>query len=198
MRVVAHFAKWLVGLAPAETQTTAAERDCLVRHARGCRRIVEIGVWHGVTTARLRGVMAPDGVLYAVDPFPPGRLGVSFQRWIARREVARVRNGRVCWLRLTGEAAARAYAALGVGPVEFLFIDGDHSYEGIRADWEGWRDLVARGGAVALHDSRPTPLRPLDGAGSVIFTEQVVRCDPWFSLVDEVDSLTVFRRVARP
>lgn len=72
MRVIAHFARWLVGLVPAETQTTPAERACLVHHAAGCRRLVEIGVWHGVTTAALRAAMASDGMLYAVDPFPRG------------------------------------------------------------------------------------------------------------------------------
>ena len=66
--VANHFARWFVGLAGPETQTTVAERDCLCRHAAGCRRVVEIGVWHGVTTCRLRGQMAADGILYAVDP----------------------------------------------------------------------------------------------------------------------------------
>src|SRR3954466_9025749 len=78
MRGVAnHFARWFVGLAGPETQTTVAERDCLCRYAAGCRRVVEIGVWHGVTTCRLRGQMAADRILYAVDPYPVGRLGVS-------------------------------------------------------------------------------------------------------------------------
>ena len=65
--------KWLFGLAPAEVWTTSAERECLVRHASGCRRIVEIGVWHGGTSKSLRAAIAPSGVLYAVDPYPPGR-----------------------------------------------------------------------------------------------------------------------------
>ena len=75
--VVNHFARWFIGLAGPETQATIAERDCLCRHATACRRVVEIGVWHGVTTCRLRGQMAADGILYAVDPYPVGRLGVS-------------------------------------------------------------------------------------------------------------------------
>ncbi len=65
MRVLAHFLLWNLGLARAETQTSEAERDCLARHAKGRRRLVEVGVWHGVTTCRLRRVMAPDG---ALDP----------------------------------------------------------------------------------------------------------------------------------
>jgi hypothetical protein len=47
---------------------------------------------------------------------------------------------------------------------------------------------------VALHDSRSTPTRPIDDAGSVKVTSQVIRPDPRFAVVDEVDSLTVLRR----
>lgn len=42
--------------------------------------------------------------------------------------------------------------ALGGYPVDFLFIDGDHSYEGVRLDWENFGPLVRQGGLVAFHD----------------------------------------------
>src|ERR687894_95659 len=109
MRPLPHLLLWLAGLRAAETQTTTRERSALAARAAGRSRVVEIGVWHGVTTAVLRRAMAPDGVLWAVDPFPAGRLGVNLQRPIARAQVRRVANGRVRWIRSTGEDAARAY-----------------------------------------------------------------------------------------
>lgn len=36
--------------------------------------------------------------------------------------------------------------------VDFLFIDGDHTYEGVKADFENFRLLVRPGGVVAFHD----------------------------------------------
>jgi len=42
--------------------------------------------------------------------------------------------------------------------VDFIFIDGDHSYEGVKADYEHWIDTVKRGGHILFHDacnSRP-------------------------------------------
>ncbi len=51
--------------------------------------------------------------------------------------------------------------------------------------------MIAVGGIVALHDSRSTPHRPLDNAGSVQFTEKVIRHDTRFDVIDEIDSLTV-------
>jgi predicted O-methyltransferase YrrM len=189
VRVLTHYVKWTLGVAEAETQTTVAERDCLARHAAGRRRVVEIGVWHGVTTKRLRSAMDPTGVLTAVDPFPLGRLGISLQERIAHHEVSTIPNGTVAWIRTTGAEAAR-----GHGSVDFVFIDGDHSEAGLLADWKAWSPLVEAGGIVALHDSRSSRERRIDDAGSVKVTNEVVLPDKRFELLDTVDTLTVLTR----
>ncbi|MBU8896327.1 hypothetical protein DRW03_27765 [Corallococcus sp. H22C18031201] len=194
MRVTTHFALWLAGLAQAETQTTAAERACLAKHAAGRRRLVEVGVWHGVTTRVLRAVMDPTATLWAVDPYPVGRLKVSVQQLIAHREVASVRNGHVQWVRTTGADAAREHRVQGFPAPDFIFIDGDHSYEGLQADWTGWSPLVAPGGIIALHDSHSTPQRPLETAGSARYTNEVVMQEKNYERVETSDSLTVMRR----
>jgi cephalosporin hydroxylase len=36
--------------------------------------------------------------------------------------------------------------------VDFLFIDGDHTYDGVANDFETYAPLVKKGGIVALHD----------------------------------------------
>src|SRR5579863_7202118 len=113
------------GLAKEETQTTEAERDCLSRYADGKRRLAEIGVWHGVTTCRLRKAMARDAVILAIDPYPRGRLGISMHRIIAHREVAKVPNGSVHWIRKTGAEAAATLR--NSEPFDLVFIDGDQA-----------------------------------------------------------------------
>lgn len=37
--------------------------------------------------------------------------------------------------------------------VDMLFIDGDHTYEGVAADWSLYHRLVRPGGLIAFHDS---------------------------------------------
>jgi predicted O-methyltransferase YrrM len=37
-------------------------------------------------------------------------------------------------------------------PIDFLFIDGDHTYKGVKRDWVMYSPLVADGGMVAFHD----------------------------------------------
>jgi hypothetical protein len=65
MKTLLHFLKYQLDLVQAETSVTKAQWDCMAPHASGRRCLVEIGVWHGVTTRRLRVVMASDGILDA-------------------------------------------------------------------------------------------------------------------------------------
>jgi predicted O-methyltransferase YrrM len=194
MRVMPHFLLWNLGLAKPWTSRTAAECACLERHAAGKKRLVEIGCWYGVNTRRLRGVMAPDGVLFAVDPYPPGRLGFSAIRLIARRELAKCRNGSLRWVRATDVEAARELTAAGEQPVDFIFTDAVNTYEGLRTTWEAWRPLLAPGGVAVIGDSRSSKTRDLEDLGSAVYAREVIQRDPDFEVVDVADTLTVFRR----
>jgi predicted O-methyltransferase YrrM len=41
-------------------------------------------------------------------------------------------------------------------PLELLFVDGDHSYEGAKADFERWGAFVRTGGHLLFHDAVDT------------------------------------------
>lgn len=40
--------------------------------------------------------------------------------------------------------------------IDFLFIDGDHTYEGVKQDYEMYSHLVNEGGYIAFHDINDT------------------------------------------
>ncbi len=46
------------------------------------------------------------------------------------------------------------YKTWDKGKIKLLFIDGDHTYEGVKADAEGWFDHVSSPGAILFHDFR--------------------------------------------
>ena len=41
---------------------------------------------------------------------------------------------------------------LGEQQLDFLFIDGDHSYQGVKQDFEDYKEFVRPGGIIAFHD----------------------------------------------
>lgn len=51
-------------------------------------------------------------------------------------------------------------AALNGRPVDVLFIDGDHTYPGVKADWEMYGPLVRPGGLIGFHDIVAHPAQP--------------------------------------
>jgi predicted O-methyltransferase YrrM len=194
MRPPLHYLLYRLGLASAETQTSPAERDCIARHAKNKQLAAEIGVWHGVTTSRIAEAIHASGRVHAVDSFPVGKFGVSFQERVARRETKPWAN-RITFQR--GDSANIAsHLQKDVGQrIDFIFIDGDHRYEGLQCDWEAWTPLIVPGGIVALHDSVSSTTVNLEHAGSVKFTREVILRDLRFQLLEQVDTLTVLRRL---
>lgn len=66
--------------------------------------------------------------------------------------------------------------------IDYLHIDADHSYAGVRGDFDAWSPLVAPGGAITLHDTRY-----VFGAPNQCGVPQVVRelrADPRWDIVD--------------
>ncbi len=126
------------------------------RYATGKKRLAEIGVWEGLTTSQLRSVIDSNGLYFAIDPYPKGRLGFSTQKVIAHGTVESVKRGQVVWLEQTGVNSAKD-PRVTEAPIEFLFIDGDHSYEGLKGDWEAWRNLIA----IGVWSRFMTAVRPL-------------------------------------
>ena len=189
-----HWVRYVLGWDDPATQTTSLEQRALAQHAAGRKRLVEIGVHEGFTTRRLAEAMAADGVLYAIDPFFGGRLGVRWSQRIARREAHKVPSPRkIVFLQMLSWEAWPLIRE----DLDFLFIDGDHSLEGIRRDWADWSQRISPGGIIALHDTRVPAHDPkVADLGSCQYFESHVKQDPRFELLEQVDSLSVLRRRA--
>ena len=55
------------------------------------------------------------------------------------------------------ETRSKLAEILGGRHIDFLMIDGDHTYEGVRRDFEMYGPLVGPGCPIALHDILPHP-----------------------------------------
>lgn len=128
-----------------------------VRRARP-RRVLEIGTAHGGTLYLWTRASAPDAQLISVDlpPWEPDDPWESekvrqFQSFARPRQTIEL-------IRADSHHAGSLDAvrtALGSERLDFLFIDGDHSYEGVRRDVADYGAFLRPGGLMALHDIRP-------------------------------------------
>lgn len=186
--------RYLLGGDAAATQTTAEEREAIAKYARGQRLAVEIGVYEGVSTVAIAKNLAPGAILYAVDPFLPGRLGVCWNRIVAMREVSRARLP--CEVRFIRTTSHEALDRVPNQELDCIFIDGDHSRAGIKQDWDDWAGRVSPGGFVLLHDTQVPAHNPhVADLGSFQYFREAIAKDARFEIVEIVDSLSVLRRL---
>ena len=145
------------GLIPPRTLHLQGERALLAELASAAGRAVEIGVYEGASAAVLAGALPGGAELHLIDPFGaqeaalrPGQRGTA---WASRRVVGRAARGRRvdCVWHLTYSQDIGPHWTL---PIDLLFIDGDHTEEGVRRDWELFSKHVRAGGHVLFHDAR--------------------------------------------
>lgn len=187
-----HFLKYSLGLESAHTQTTEKERNLISEHATGKTCAVEIGVYEGVNTITIAKVIAAGAKLYGIDPFFKGGLGICYHQLIAQRGLSR--HGLQKKVELIPKLSFEA-VHLVPALVDFIFIDGDHSYEGIRRDWEDWSGKVKPSGIIALHDtSVPSHDPAVAQLGSYRFYQDVISQDDRFIHLAAADSLNILKR----
>ncbi len=124
--------------------------------------IVELGCWTGLTTCHLGTAckVRGQGMVYAVDTFEGTKEGGKLYESISNYNgsTKEVFDSRICNAELRNHVEALAgYTSEMVHhykgtPIRLLFIDADHSYEGVKQDFELWSPLVEPGGLVLFHD----------------------------------------------
>lgn len=106
--------------------------------------VLEIGAWHGGTL--WHWLQIADSVAVVDDGM---RRQGDWYGWAqdADTDLALIQS-----YSQEPEAVERAAEH---APYDLLFIDGDHSYASVRADWDNYGPMVAEGGVVAFHDILP-------------------------------------------
>ena len=106
---------------------------------RELRVIIEIGTYHGGTT-------------YLLSQTAPRALIVSVDNVLRERPIDAPRASYIIGNSQESETVEKVIECLEGQLVDLLLIDGDHTYEGVKADWEIYSPLVGIGGLVAFHD----------------------------------------------
>ena len=167
--------------------------------------VVEIGSWQGKSSVVLgKGLKDKEGaVLYCVDPFNGAGDQPSAEDYRRRqqeagpvlrerfannldrngvRELVEVLQGYSCDVVKSFER-----------PIDLLFIDGNHDYDSVLADFRDWTPMVVQGGLICMHDVG-NPAIP--GPQQVV--DEELRDGPDWVEQRQVDTLFIARKRGGP
>lgn len=156
----------------------------------GC--IVEVGSYRGGSTVFL-GKGSIDGFnapVYAIDPHKSfiGVLGgvfgpkdrTVFYRAMLENECSEI----VSLINLSSELFCTSWKE----PISLLWIDGDHSYEGVKRDFESWLPHMQLDGTIAFDDATDPALGPRKLIDELVASKQ-------FAEVTNVGKIAVMRKI---
>ena len=154
------------------------------------RRILEIGSARGGNLLLLSMAAKPDANLVSIDwDDDPCRPAV-YRRLVAPTQTLASIHGNS----QSREIFLQVGEALGNELLDLLFIDGDHSYVGVKSDFENYSQLVREGGVIAFHDIVPDARQrfgletPSDSGGVPKFwAELKAKHSDWKEFVSDPD-----------
>jgi predicted O-methyltransferase YrrM len=148
----------------------------------GVETVVEIGRFRGGSTFLIAAALAEGARLHSYDTHAklgdPARADDPLRRALARYGL----ESRVELI-----VADSTTAAPPAAPCDVVFVDGDHSYAGARADYLHWRPFLRPGGHLLFHDAARERRYVSWYDGSATVAEEIAR--------DDTDT---FRRVPAP
>jgi predicted O-methyltransferase YrrM len=175
--------------------------------------VIEVGSWMGASTCFIAGGLKGAAKIYAVDNFQGlstcgedaawyhrhfQSLGKAstleiFQRnfselGFAQRAEPVVSDSLAAAKTLAAPGAGGTHGTKGLmGEVDFIFIDGDHSYDACKADIAAWAPFVKRGGVIAFHDFGSRA----DGVTRAIF--EATKAGRFAEIVGVANTIIAFR-----
>jgi hypothetical protein len=152
--------------------------------------VVEIGVLDGETS----GVLCranPSIPVYGIDPLISDSMNEEMHGALATIK----KNTEGC----TNYHFLQDYSYnLAKGwdkPFDYIFIDGDHTYEAVKQDFEDWYPKLSPGGVVSFHDSTMwrggMPYWP----GPSTLCDELID-DPGLEFIESYARLSIFRKRA--
>jgi predicted O-methyltransferase YrrM len=171
------------------------EAEGLQKYSKNCKTVVEIGVFEGASACALKKGMHKNGKLFLIDPFIPD----SMNQKIKARKIFSKLNVYLTFpfFRDIFWIEEKSTDISWFTPIDFLFIDGDHSEKGTYSDWIKFSPYISKNGYLALHDS--IDFSQIDPPAKGHIGPKKLREDLWindeYKPVDEFGTISLFKKV---
>jgi 16S rRNA C967 or C1407 C5-methylase (RsmB/RsmF family) len=106
---------------------------------------VELGAYAGRSTVYMSKILNPNISFFTVD----GWKHYPYKKFIANLKNNGVTNKHVTPIIADSSEASRLF---DLESVDFVFVDANHSYEGVRRDILAWLPRMKKTGVIAGHD----------------------------------------------
>ena len=166
----------------------------LVRAMRP-RKVIEVGRYKGGSTLLIAAALEPDTQFWSIDIGEKEarlrhHLATSFRSMDAQTADMLRRFGFRAEL-VVGDSRT---LNIDTGDVDLVFIDGDHTYEGVRIDFERWGRRLRVGGALLFDDAfQDGPFAAhLESVGRLV---EEILAEGNFVLAQKVNRLAHLQRV---
>ncbi len=124
------------------------------------KTVLEIGTANGGMLFLHARLAADDALIMSID-LPGGKFGGGYPEWKVPVYKKFIRPGqRIELLRANSHEEStvnKVKEILKGKKLDYLFIDGDHTYEGVKKDFQMYSELVGSGGMIVFHDIAPHP-----------------------------------------
>ncbi len=119
------------------------------------KNILEIGTARGGTLFCFCKILQENGIIISID-LPQGKFGGGYPVWKIPFYSSFVKPPQKIHLIRDDSHKNRTLEKLkiilGNEKIDFLFIDSDHTYEGVKKDFQMYESFVKKGGMIGFHD----------------------------------------------
>ncbi len=119
------------------------------------KRMLEIGTANGGTLFLFARAIDKKAHIISLD-LPKGEFGGGYSQWrVPLYKSFALPGQKIDLIRDNShkqETFGKIKKILNGEKIDFLFIDGDHAYEGTKKDFEKYRTLVRKNGLIVFHD----------------------------------------------
>ena len=137
--------------------------EAILRRVTAGQTVVEVGVFRGelseeLLRAGLNVIMVDDYLVGMAHPRRYRKTG-DYHTKVPRGTISRAACQAIERARqfpdqatIVRDRSVHAARSMTDKSVDLVFLDGDHSYEGVREDWREWLPKIKAGGWLAGHD----------------------------------------------